>query len=957
MRTRLLRAAVLLPAFTQCLAPLLHGQVNLETPVAFVISGAGERRPAGEDAWHPALPGVEVFAGDSLRYTQGALEFVFCGASSYRQSLVAGSVQFQRDGMPSAANLSPALAVPLCVLPLLDRTPLPSTLDDPATRLPTSGSFEEKLQTVPISLRQALLEKLTIADNMISDPALSLVGSVSRAALLDAAHLDRDALDAYRAIRDTVENASWTSQAIERITRSGLSHSGTALRARLVGDANAPGMPGAEPDFSKGQTYALVIGISKYNPLSNITPLHYAHLDAASIVEFLKTPRGGSVPDDHIWPLIDEAATRDRIDYNLVEFVKGKAGANNTLIVFIAGHGAYACKRQDLSYDRCEPGDENLEPVILVRESDPQNPKLTGFPMQRLRALLTDRAKDFGRVMLYIDVCHAGNLRDPPPGGMALPSTKATKSLQAADGTVGIMMASSVEEGAPQRQLAYEDDGLKHGVFTYFVLSGLNGAAESANGKLSFDQLYSFVSRQVTSFTKDKQAPDRFRTRSSLKVVDDTNIQPSQVLAAPVMLTGEQRSRGAGDTPDEKRFELALQRRQLIAPDPDNASDALDRLRQPPNNPRRYAELAGLLRVALEEEGQRMVLRYLEGDQTALTEADFLRGAALFRRALDLAPDASFDRSRLLFFEGRATLAHKDYARSADLLEQSIRMDPAHSYARNALGIAYLEQATRDANFLAQAVASFRDSIRLAPYWAYPRHNLALALTQTGQFAAAAAEYEGAMRLAPRLPYLPYNAGLLQQQLNRTDEARVFYKKAIAVAKGRCADRLGPTFLECQERNAPLTALATLTTGRGAALRLFREGMRDDPRSVITRHDLAVLLARKKSGKTEAEGYWKSILAAQPDYLPSLIAYSGYLQHERRFAESIPLYAPILKQHPTYAPAAIEWAIALTETGKASEAEAVLDSAAPPGKTTPAFWMAKAAVFRAQGRGDGRQEC
>jgi tetratricopeptide (TPR) repeat protein len=409
-------------------------------------------------------------------------------------------------------------------------------------------------------------------------------------------------------------------------------------------------------------------------------------------------------------------------------------------------------------------------------------------------------------------------------------------------------------------------------------------------------------------------------------------------------------SRSADQPEQDASFKQALALRHLLPPDPANASDALDQLRRAvgENSPL-YQVRARQFRVALEEQGQVIILKYLQGDQVTQNEADFRRGAAYFQRAIDLAPDAAFDRSRLRFCEGRALIFQKDYVRAAELLEQAIRLDPGHSYAHNALGIAYLEQVPTNGNFFQPAVAAFRDAIRLSPYWAYPRHNLGLTLTQRGAYAEAEVEYGAAMRLAPRYSYLPYNAGLLQQQLNRIDEARAYYRKAVKVAEGRCADRLGASFTVCPERSAPLTALASITGRRTRAVQLFNAAIHDDPTDVSARHDLAVLLSRGKSGKAEAETLWKAILAEQPGYLPALLAYSDFLKGEHRFAESVPFYRAILTQRGDYVPASIDLATALTMSGHAAESLALLDKLLPANQQNPGLWAARAQALESIG--------
>jgi tetratricopeptide (TPR) repeat protein len=112
--------------------------------------------------------------------------------------------------------------------------------------------------------------------------------------------------------------------------------------------------------------------------------------------------------------------------------------------------------------------------------------------------------------------------------------------------------------------------------------------------------------------------------------------------------------------------------------------------------------------------------------------------------------------------------------------------------SHNVLGIAFLE-LTR----YPEAEKQFAEAIRMAPHWAYPRHNLALAYVEHSNYTAAENEYREAIRWTPvaikrasekddpcfhghqvtvvTRPYLYYNFGILLQRLNRLPEARQQY--------------------------------------------------------------------------------------------------------------------------------------------------------------------------------------
>jgi tetratricopeptide (TPR) repeat protein len=187
--------------------------------------------------------------------------------------------------------------------------------------------------------------------------------------------------------------------------------------------------------------------------------------------------------------------------------------------------------------------------------------------------------------------------------------------------------------------------------------------------------------------------------------------------------------------------------------------------------------LENRLRVALQDLGQQVLLRYLRGEAEPQRREDFVRGERYFRSALELDPDAGALTSRALFCHGRTLLFDRRHREAIESLERAARLDPAGAYIFNALGIAYLESGDYH-----RAVLAFRDSIRLAPHWVYPVHNMALALTEEGDYVGAVAEYRKAIQLAPRAYCLYYNLGLVWERLNRRKDATAALRQAASLA-------------------------------------------------------------------------------------------------------------------------------------------------------------------------------
>ncbi|HVR11088.1 MAG TPA: hypothetical protein VMW75_23795, partial [Thermoanaerobaculia bacterium] len=126
----------------------------------------------------------------------------------------------------------------------------------------------------------------------------------------------------------------------------------------------------------------------------------------------------------------------------------------------------------------------------------------------RLRTLLPDSdvrkvlAAIPGKVLLFLDTCHAGNLLGP------------TRSREAADFTRVVNELSSAESGvvvfgsASGSQLAQESPAWGHGAFTLALLEAFAGKAGPAgNVVLRITTIEAYLGRRVKELTGGLQKP------------------------------------------------------------------------------------------------------------------------------------------------------------------------------------------------------------------------------------------------------------------------------------------------------------------------------------------------------------------------------------------------------------------------------------------------------------------
>jgi hypothetical protein len=240
-----------------------------------------------------------------------------------------------------------------------------------------------------------------------------------------------------------------------------------------------------------GRRYALIIGISKYkNTAEGIPNLQYADEDARVLHQFLQQPSAGQFSPDDMLLLMNEQATIANIRQALGSFI-GKATANDLLVIFIAGHGAA---------DPSAP--QNL--YVLANDTSIANMPETALPMPDLRKYVEQnvRAK---RVLMLVDTCHSAGLSTEITRGLTnnLINLYLEKMLYQDEGRA-IITSSDVNELSRESQRW----GQGHGVFTYYLLEGLKGKADSNEDRLvTVGELFHFVRQKVRLDTQFKQNP------------------------------------------------------------------------------------------------------------------------------------------------------------------------------------------------------------------------------------------------------------------------------------------------------------------------------------------------------------------------------------------------------------------------------------------------------------------
>jgi hypothetical protein len=236
--------------------------------------------------------------------------------------------------------------------------------------------------------------------------------------------------------------------------------------------------------------WALVVGINEYQ---NIRNLKYAVNDARAFYDLLVNQN--QIPQENVILLTNQQANLRNLRRAMGTQLKKRAGKEDMVIIFFAGHGA-------TEKDVTSPDGDGLEKYLLPVDAELDDIYTSAIPMREIGHIF--RRIKSERIIFIADSCYSG-----ASGGRTINVTGIRSSLSDAfldrisggKGTV-IITASGANE------VSMESDEFKHGVFTYFLLEGLKGKADvDDDGLITVDELYRYVSDHVARASGQEQHP------------------------------------------------------------------------------------------------------------------------------------------------------------------------------------------------------------------------------------------------------------------------------------------------------------------------------------------------------------------------------------------------------------------------------------------------------------------
>ena len=247
---------------------------------------------------------------------------------------------------------------------------------------------------------------------------------------------------------------------------------------------------GVESGFT-GERWAVVIGISEYEDRS-VPALRYADDDARAFRDFLLSPAAGmgGFKPENVRYLENRQATYREIRLAFRDFLKS-ATDEDVVFIFFAGHGAPDPERPEDLY-------------LLAYDTEAESIAGTGFPMAEVNDAIR---RTYARTIIsFIDACHSAGVSGDV-GLRAIDNPINRAFLDRVDQSLGVQVSFTASQVNQYSQEGAQWGG-GHGVFTYFLLRGLQGEAdEDGDGIVTLGESLEWTRDRVRRETRNGQIP------------------------------------------------------------------------------------------------------------------------------------------------------------------------------------------------------------------------------------------------------------------------------------------------------------------------------------------------------------------------------------------------------------------------------------------------------------------
>jgi hypothetical protein len=237
--------------------------------------------------------------------------------------------------------------------------------------------------------------------------------------------------------------------------------------------------------------HAVIIGIDKYQD-EKIPDLQFARADAEGVYQILTDPELGRIPPENVILLLDENATQQNIRSAIGDEIPSRAGEDDFVYIYFAGHGLPFINPKSGSAD-------GMEKYLVPVDAKLDRIRGTGIPMddiQRFFGYIQSK-----QVMFFIDSCFSGEAGGRTFQNPAYQTRHGLLTPEFLDNLSGegrlVVTACDVNE------LSIETSAMGHGLFTHYLMEGLKGRADKdQDGLVTIHELYDYVYDNVSQHAR-----------------------------------------------------------------------------------------------------------------------------------------------------------------------------------------------------------------------------------------------------------------------------------------------------------------------------------------------------------------------------------------------------------------------------------------------------------------------
>lgn len=674
-----------------------------------------------------------------------------------------------------------------------------------------------------------------------------------------------------------------------------------------------------------GNIYAVIVGVSDYK---FVKPLSFADQDALLFRDFLQSKSGGSVKPDNIILILDSdanAATQPRIRRWLTETKKLQKG--DRVFFYFAGHG-----------DAINPD----EYFFLLQDCNPAGDKnnYTGgmasvIQMYNIKSLIKNELVKNGiDVVLIWDACRTNEL----PGGETGLKNMQEGIAEKSDGESIMLSASAGEVALENSNYAHG-----HGLFTYYLIDGLSGAADkpdnggNGDGKVDMIELDDWVRRKVrvdakTKFNVAQDPRFIYSGDETLSVVDSTfenEWAMRKISGEDVALNYKNPTKISGRNVQEAdSMVIRLYNRFMESV----KNDSLD------TGPNSAEELySGLLKKypdnsLTDQAGFNLAMEYINLAQDKINL--YLSGkddiTILAVSKVRNEDHSTLNRTHMIS-------SGKNYGRNGQYINRAIAL-----LKKDTIGdIAYIKQLQAKADFLlarsyvsnegiitdfSKALQLAKEALTVQPKAAYNYLLFGSLFYINRQYDSSIYYVRHALALAPNWVNAINNLGIAFAAENKIDSARFYYRKAIATNPdflipyanlsysfssqnsfdsaykyGRKAVDLNPLYADGVNNLGMIFQFQKIYD---SAKSYYHIAISVDPTHTNAYNNLGILFYNQKTYDS-AESYYKKAISLDPKYTDAYYNLALVFNSQKQFDSAKTYYYKLLSVDPEYADAYI----------------------------------------------------